>query len=132
MSLIVWGECRRRSWPEETREVALRAAALPHLPVHALETPATHGPHRDLIRELFRLQVRMMREHPDVTELVRNRRFDLIVDQGIEKVRIDSQLERIPCLGWCLHRHHQLSLGTIDTTTGSGIDSRALSSTTST
>src|SRR5688572_4860407 len=75
--------------PKETVQVAFRATSLPHLGVHALEGFAAHHAHGDLVGKLLGLEKRMMREHPQVSELMCNRRLELIIGQLVEKRGLD-------------------------------------------
>src|SRR5678816_1361355 len=64
---------------KETVQVAFRAASRPHLAVHALEACAAHHAHCDLVGKLFGLEIGMMCEHPQMSELMCNRRLELII-----------------------------------------------------
>ena len=58
-----------------------RGAMRPDLVVDTLERVASHHTQRDLVRELLGLQVGVVREDPDVTELVRDDRPQILVAQ---------------------------------------------------
>jgi hypothetical protein len=71
--------------PEEKGEVALDAAARPHLAVDAFERLARNDPQGDVVGEPFGPQIRMVREDPHVPQLVRGHRPHLVVVQRLEE-----------------------------------------------
>jgi hypothetical protein len=70
--------------------------------VDALERLARDHTQRNLVRELLGLEIRMMREDPDVTELVRHHGPDLVVGQRVE----EGPLEGDTIGAVAVHRRH--------------------------
>ena len=73
--------------------LGILAAELQHLPVHLLQRLRRHELHRLAIRQRLGVQVRMMCEYEDVTELVCDSGAELVVVQGCQKVLVKCQNE---------------------------------------
>src|SRR5262245_63413378 len=72
-------------WAEEAGEVALGALALPHLAVDTLQGGAWHGTDRHRVRETLGLQIRVVGEDPDMSELVGDDGRQLVFVYGRQK-----------------------------------------------
>ena len=92
------GELRRPRL-RESRQRSLPGGIRPHSPVHAVEALAGHHPHRDLVGQLFGLQIRVVGVDPHVAELVGDHGPQLDRRQLLEKRLLDrEQKGRLRCL----------------------------------
>jgi hypothetical protein len=82
----------------------------PELVVHADEVVARDHAHRDLIGELLGLQKRMVREHPDVSQLVSDHCIELLRTQAIEKSILDGEPEGCTSIDRRFHRDDERDL----------------------
>ena len=93
---------------EKPGQIALRAAALPHLVVELRQRLAANQAHRHFVGQLLGLQEGMVREDPHVPELVRDRRGELSVVERVRRIRPrpSARTRRARVLDR-LHRHQQ-------------------------
>ena len=95
-----------RSVSDELTNCATSALPPPHLFVDLYEAGAWNQALGDLIRQRLGLQEGMMRKNPDVTELVGDRRFELLLRQLTDEILFDRQPEASVEIVK-LHREHQ-------------------------
>jgi len=82
----------------------------PEFVVHAYQTVARDDAHRDLIRELLRLQIRVVREHPHVAQLVGHCRIEFFIAQTLEESILDRKPEGLASIAWRFDGHDQRDL----------------------
>ena len=82
----------------------------PELVVHAHEAVARNDAHRDLIRQLLRLEIRVVREHPHVSQLVRDGGIEFHRAQALEEAIFDREPEGLASIDRCFDRHHERDL----------------------
>ena len=94
-------------WPEEAHEVALGALMFPHLTVDPFEACARDGTHRHRVGKTLGLQIWVVREDPDMTELVGDNRLQLVLVQGSQKPLLERHPKRARVAVDRLHRDQQ-------------------------
>ena len=82
----------------------------PELVVHAREAVARDDAHRDLVRQLLRLEIRVVREHPHVAQLVGHCRIEFFIAQALEESILDRKPEGLASIEWRFDRHDQRDL----------------------
>jgi len=82
----------------------------PELVVHAHEAVARNDAHRDLVRQLLRLQIRVVREHPHVAQLVGHCRIEFFIAQTLEESILDRKPEGLASIAWRFDGHDQRDL----------------------
>ncbi len=82
----------------------------PELVVHVDEAVAGDHAHGDLIRELLGLKIRMVGEHPHMTQFVSQHCSEFICAQALEEPNLDGESETPPSLVWRFHRNDQRNL----------------------
>src|SRR6185503_6046566 len=68
---------------------------LPQLVIHAHEAVTRDHAHGDLVRESLGLDIRRMREHPDVPELVSHGGIKLVIIQAFKKPVLNRESKRL-------------------------------------
>jgi hypothetical protein len=77
----------------------------PELVVHTREAVARDDAHRDLVRQLLRLEIRVVREHPHVAQLVGHCRIEFFIAQALEESILDSKPEGLASIEWRFDGH---------------------------
>lgn len=88
---------------EKGREISFGTTMFPELVVHARETLACDHAHRDLVRQLLCLQIRVVRKHPDVSQLVGHCRIEFLLAQTLEESILDREPEGFTSIDRCFH-----------------------------
>ena len=88
----------------------LRPAMFPEPVVHAHEAVARNDAHRNLVRQLLRLEIRVVREHPHVAQLVGHRRIEFFIAQTLQESMLDRKPEGLASIEWRFDRHDQRDL----------------------
>jgi hypothetical protein len=70
----------------------------PELVVHADQTVSGDNSHRDLVGEFFCLKVRVVGEHPHMTQLVRHRGIEFLRAQSSEETIFNCKTERLSAI----------------------------------
>jgi len=78
---------------EKALEISFGTTMFPELLVHAHEAFACDHAHRDLVRQLLRLQIRVVRKHPYVPQLVGQCRIEFLVAQTLEESILNREPE---------------------------------------
>ena len=95
---------------EKAFEISSGTTVFPELVVHAHEAVARNDAHRDLIRQLLRLEIRVVREHPHVAELVGHCRIQFFIAQTLEESILDREPEGLARIEWGFNGHNQRDL----------------------
>jgi hypothetical protein len=82
----------------------------PELVVNAHEAVARNDAHRDLVRQLLSLEIRVVREHPHVAQLVGHCRIEFFIAQTLEEPILDRKPERLASIEWRFDRNDQRDL----------------------
>jgi len=82
----------------------------PELVVHAHEAVARNDAHRDLVRQLLRLEKGVVREHPHVAQFVGHCRIEFFIAQTPEEPILDRKPEGLASVEWRFDRHDQRDL----------------------
>lgn len=75
----------------------------PEFVVHADQAVTRDHAHRDLIRELLGLQIRVVRKHPYMPQLVGHCRIEFLVAQTLEESILDREPEGFTSIDRCFH-----------------------------
>src|SRR5262245_36414360 len=118
MSITRWSNSRsngrRGRWgrsslfrAEKAHKVALDALTFPDFAVDAFERRPRHRAHRHRVGEMLGLQVWVVREDPDMTELVSDNRLELFLVDGKQEPLLERHTERARVAVDTLHRNQQ-------------------------
>jgi hypothetical protein len=105
-----FGDRRSVHGAEKALEISSGTTMFPELVVHAHEAVARNDAHCDLIRQLLRLEIRVVREHPYVAQLVGYCRIEFFIAQTLEESILDRKPEGLASIEWRLDRHDQRDL----------------------
>ena len=95
--------------------------AFPHLAVDPFEACAWHGTHRHRVGKTLGLQIWVVREDPDMTELVGDNRLQFVLIQGGQKPLLERHPKRARVAVDRLHRDQQ-RVGRHDRGRDDGVD----------
>ena len=82
----------------------------PQLVVHVHEAVPRNDAHRDLVRQLLRLEIRVVREHPHVAQLVGHCRIEFFIAQTLEESILDRKPEGFSSIEWRCDGYDQRDL----------------------
>jgi hypothetical protein len=90
---------------EKALEISSGTTMFPELVVHVHEAVPRNDAHRDLVRQLLRLEIRVVREHPHVAQLVGHCRIEFFIAQTFEESILDRKPEGLASIEWRFDSH---------------------------
>ena len=79
---------------EKARQVSFATFAFPNLVVDPFEAIARHGTHCHRVGKTLGVQIRVVREDPDMTELVSDYRLEVVRIQSSKELLLERHLKR--------------------------------------